>query len=407
VKTILIVGAGRYQRAVIRRAKALGLRVVASDRNPDAAGFVDADVACVADFADPEALEAAVRDLGIDGVTTVQAERAVPIIARLADTLGVYGIGVETAHRMTNKLAMRLRLEEAGVPQPRFAALRSAEDVAGAAESVGFPAVVKPVDSSGQYGVSRVESADDVLERLPEALSHSPAGVALLEEYTDGIEMNGIVIVTGGEVRSVTLSDRLRPEGASFGVSWIHLYPPTLQGSALAEAERIAADATLALGLETGIGFPQLITTTDGRIVVVECAARIGGLMAEQVLHARGIDLLEVQLRIALGEALPDELVRPRFERPVAVRFLTAEPGPLTAGRVTRVGSLERVLAAPGVVAAEVYAEVGEVIRPVMVISDRRGWVIAVGGTREEALARAEAGARLVEIDVESGPPKA
>ncbi len=401
VKTILIVGAGRYQRAVIRRAKALGLRVIAADRNPDAPGFAEADAACVVDFADPDKLEAAVRDLEIDGVTTVQAERAVPIIARLAEALGVYGIGVETAHAMTNKHAMRRRLEEAGVPQPRFTPLRVAADVAGAAASVGFPAVVKPVDSSGQYGVSRVESVEDVVARLPEALAVSPTGDALLEEFIEGTEMNGIVIVRNGEVLSVTLCDRLRPEGASFGVSWIHLYPPSVEGSRLAEAERVAADAVRALGLETGIGFPQLIAAPDGRIVVVECAARIGGLMAEHVLHARGIDLLEIQLRIALGEELPDELVEARFDRPVAVRFLTAEPGPLTAGRVTRVGSLEHVLAAPGVVEAAVYAEPGETIRPVMVISDRRGWVIAVGDTREQALERADAAAGLVEIEVE------
>jgi biotin carboxylase len=401
VKTVLIVGAGRYQRAVIRRAKELGLRVVAADRNPDAPGFAEADVACVVDFSSPEELEAAVRDLGIDGVTTVQAERAVPIIARLADALGVPGIGVETAHLMTNKVAMRRRLEEAGVPQPRFTRIRAAADAAHAAETVGFPAVVKPADSSGQYGVFRVESVEEVVARLPEALAVSPTDDALLEEFVEGTEMNGIVIVRDGEVLSVTLCDRLRPDGASFGVSWIHLYPPSVNGDQLVEAKRVAAEAARALGLSNGIGFPQLIATPDGRVVVVECAARIGGLMAEHTLHARGIDLLEAQLRLALGEELPDELVRARFDRPVAVRFLTADPGPLAAGRVTRVGPLDKVMAAPGVVAAEVYAQEGEIIRPVMVISDRRGWVIAVGDTREEALARAEAAACMFEIDVE------
>jgi hypothetical protein len=69
---------------------------------------------------------------------------------------------------------------------------------------------------------------------------------------------------------------------------------------------------------------------------------------------------------------------------------------------VTRVGPLEPVLASPGVVEASVYSVEGEVIRPVMVISDRRGYVIAVGETREEALARADAAASLVEIDVEA-----
>jgi S-sulfo-L-cysteine synthase (3-phospho-L-serine-dependent) len=135
---------------------------------------------------------------------------------------------------------------------------------------------------------------------------------------------------------------------------------------------------------------------------MVECAARIpGGQMADLVRYAVGVDLVEVQLRFALGEELPDELVAPRFEQPLAIRFLTAEPGPLPTGRVRRVGSLEKVLAFPGVVQAETYLQVGETIRPVRLDGDRRGYVIAVADTNLEALERAEAAARLVDVEVE------
>jgi biotin carboxylase len=173
-------------------------------------------------------------------------------------------------------------------------------------------------------------------------------------------------------------------------------------GAQLAEAERVAAEAVRALGLRTGIGFPQLLATPDGGVVLVECAARIGGMMAEHLRHALGVDLLEVALRLALGEAVTPEHVRERFRRPVAIRFLTAEPGTLTPGRVTRIGPIDRVLAAPGVLDAEVYSEVGETIRPVRIISDRRGYVIATGDTREEAVARADAASLLVEIEVDA-----
>ena len=122
--------------------------------------------------------------------------------------------------------------------------------------------------------------------------------------------------------------------------------------------------------------------------------------MADLVRHAVGIDLVEVQLRLALGESLPDELVQPRFKQPLAIRFLTAEPGPLQTGRVVRIGSLEKVLAFPGVVQAETYLQVGEVIRPVRLDGDRRGYVIAIADTNVEALERAEAASRLVEVEV-------
>ena len=57
---------------------------------------------------------------------------------------------------------MRRRLGERGVPQPRFAAVRTLSETRRAADEVGFPAVLKPADSGGQRGVFRVESLDDV-----------------------------------------------------------------------------------------------------------------------------------------------------------------------------------------------------------------------------------------------------
>jgi biotin carboxylase len=402
VKTILFVGAGRHQRRAILRAKELGLRVAAVDRNPDAPGLAEANIAKVVDFADPEAVLKATARLSIDGVMTVSADRAVPVVAAVAEARGLPGIGVETAHLMTNKIAMRRQLADAGVPQPRFAALRTISETRRAADEVGFPSVLKPADSGGQRGIFRVESLDDIHAHLHEAVGASPTGEAILEEFVDGTEMNGIVIARDGESIPLTLSDRLRPPGVGFGVGWIHVYPATTYGSQLEESERVAVHTVHALGLRTGIAFPQLIAASGGRVIVVECAARIpGGQMADLVRFATGVDLVEVQVRMALGEALPDELVLPKFKQPLAIRFLTAEPGPLPTGRVKRIGPLDKVLAFPGVVQADVYLEVGETIRPVRVDGDRRGYVIATADTNFEALERAEAAARLLDVEVE------
>jgi biotin carboxylase len=402
-RTVLFVGAGRHQRRAILRARELGLRVVAVDGDPDALGLREADIAKVVDFADAQAVLKAVRRVRIDGVLTISADRAVPVVAAVAEALDLPGIGVETAHLMTHKVAMRRELADAGVPQPRFAALRTISERRRAADEVGFPAVLKPADSGGQRGLFRVDSLDQVEAHLHEALAASPTGEAIIEEFVEGTEMNGIVIARAGEIVPLTLSDRLRPPGIGFGVGWIHVYPATVYGNQLEESERIATHTVRTLGLETGIAFPQLIATSDGRVVAVECAARVpGGQMADLVRHAVGVDLIEVQLRMALGEALPDELVLPRFQQPLAVRFLTAAPGPLPVGRVQRIGSLEKVLAYPGVVQAETYLEPGEIIRPVRLDNDRRGFVIAVAETNLEALERAEAASRLVDVEVEA-----
>jgi biotin carboxylase len=124
VKTVLFVGAGRNQRRAIERVRELGVRVVAVDRNADATGLALADAGEVVDFAVVDALADVGRRHGVDGVMTVAADAAVPIVARIAELLGLPGIGSEPAHLATNKIAMRRRFAERGVPQPRFAALR-------------------------------------------------------------------------------------------------------------------------------------------------------------------------------------------------------------------------------------------------------------------------------------------
>ena len=403
MQTVLFVGAGRHQRRAIEQARTRGLRVAAVDRNPDAPGLVAADVAEVVDFTDVAGVGAVARRVGVDGVLTVSADRAVPVVAAVAEELGLPGIGSTTAHLLTHKRVMRDALGDAGLPQPAYAALRSADDVDTALATVAFPAVLKPVDSGGQRAVFRIERRDELERALPEAIEESPTDEALLEGFVEGVELNGIVIARGGEPDVITLSDRLRPPGVGFGVGWIHVYPPSIPPEQLRLAEHVAAESVRALGLRDAIAFPQLIASPDGTVAVVEVAARIpGGQMADLVRHAVGVDLVEVALRQALGEDVPDDVARPRFSQPLAIRFFTAEPGPLPTGRVVRIGSLEGVLRCEGVVQADTYLQLGETIRPVRRDGDRRGYVIAVADNPEEALRRAERAATRLEVEVEA-----
>jgi biotin carboxylase len=348
-----------------------------------------------------DAVIAVARRIGVDGVLTVSADRAVPVVAAVAEGLGLPGIGTETAHRLTHKLAMRGALAEAGLPQPAYARLRSLDDMRAALDAVRLPAVLKPVDSGGQRAVFRIESPAELKRDLEEAITESPTGEAILEEFVDGVEMNGIVVARDGEPALVTLSDRLRPPGIGFGVGWMHVYPPSVNGEQLRLSEHVAVESVRALGLRNAIAFPQLIAEPGGGVAVVEVAARIpGGQMADLVRHAVGVDLVEVALRQALGEDVPDDVALPLFSQPLAIRFFTAQPGPLPAGEVLRVGSLDPVLAADGVVQADTYLQVGETIRPVRRDGDRRGYVIAIADSSDEALLRAEHAAVLLEVEV-------
>jgi biotin carboxylase len=401
VQTVLFVGAGRHQRRAIRRVRELGVRAVAADRNPDAPGLAEADEAAVVDF-DVAALAEAGGRREVDGVLTVASDRAVPIVAAVAEKLGLPGIGSDVAHRMTNKIAMRRCLAEAGVPQPRFAAVRTIHEGKEALETVGLPAVLKPADSAGQRGVFRLRGVDDLEAHLHTALAESSSREAIVESFHEGLEVNGLVVARGGEPRLVTLSDRLRANGDGFGVALAHVYPSTLYADRLADAQRVALRVVRAVGLRDGVAYPQLLVTPSRETLLVEVAARVpAGQMDQVARRAVGVDLVEIALLQALGQPVPDELVRPRFQQPLAISFLTSEPGPLPLGRVRSTGGLERLLAFPGVVEAELFLQPGDTIGPVQRDGDRKGFVIAEGANSIEALERARAAARLLDVETE------
>src|SRR5262249_575429 len=176
-----------HQLRAIRRAQELGLHVAAIDRNADAPGLAVADEADVVDFGHVADAVAAARRIAPDGGLTIASDRAVPVVAAVADALGLPAIGRETARVGTNKLAMRRRLEEAGVPQPRYTAIRGPDDVNAALDEIGPPAVVKPVDCAGQRGLSLVRETEDMDAAVAEALGHSRAGEAIVERLHEGI----------------------------------------------------------------------------------------------------------------------------------------------------------------------------------------------------------------------------
>jgi biotin carboxylase len=401
MKTVLFVGAGRHQRRAIRRAKELGLRVAAIDRNREAPGFADADLAEQVDFADVDLAVAAARRMRPDGVLAVASDRAVPVAASIAEELGLPGIGSEPARCATNKVAMRRRLGGLGVPQPRSAAVRTLDDAPTALAEIGVPAVLKPSDSAGQRGLSLVRSEQELEGALTAALAESTNGEAIVESFHAGAEVNCLAVARGGEVTVLTLSDRMRPDSRGFGVCLAHVYPASLDGGAALEAERVARAAVRAVGLVDSVAYPQLLVSPDG-VRLVEIAARVpAGLMDEVSRIGIGVDLVEIALLQAPGEPVPDELLRSAERRPLAIRFLTAEPGPLPVGVVRSVNGLDRSLAAPGVVGVDSYIVPGETIRAPLRDGDRRGYVIAIGDSGDDALAHADAAAALVHVEVE------
>lgn len=354
----------------------------------------------MSELTDEAAVAGLARKRAVAGILTFD-ERALPVVAAVAEDLSLPGPGRETAHLLSHKVALRRQLAEHGVPQPEFAAARTLHEGRTAMQTVGLPAVLEPADSEGLAGRFVLRYEDELETHLHVALAESPTHEAIVERYDDAPELVAVAVARSGHVVPLAVCDRRRPSETTLGTSLLDVYPTTLFGDALASVEDVVARTIHALGLRDGIAVVRLVLSDEGppRLIgVAGCAADAG--LRRLAVHALGVDLIAIALRLAVGEDVPDEAVTPRFRRPSAIQHLTAEPGPLPTGTVRRVGSLEKVLAFPGVLEADTELAVGETIDPVRLDGEGHGYVIATGDTNLEARDRAGAAARLVDVEV-------
>ena len=374
---LLVLGAGPAQLGLLEAARARGIWVAVVDRDPAAPGFRFADRRCILSTEDEPAIERLLSALEIDGLIAPGTDWPVGVAARVAERAGLpHPISSATAVLATNKLRQRERLAEADVPQPRSWVVGNGDEL----PAVEGPVVVKAPDRQGQKGLTLVEDARDLPEAVQSARSAARSGLALVEELVDGPEVTAIGFSIGGVFHGLAVTDRIVADPPAFGVALAHVWPSHAQGQSLDAAARAVA----ALGIENGPSYTQLRLGADGP-QVIEVAARLGGGHdGELVRAATGVDLNGLALDAALGR-VPDA---PRSEPRVGgavVRFLVAPPG-----------VLERVEVPPdleGVEQVRVYREPGYVLVPLRRGADRAGAVLATGGTREEAVARANAAA--------------
>jgi biotin carboxylase len=383
-RRLLVLGAGPAQLGLLRAARERGLFVIACDRDPAAPGFEYVDRRAVVSTEDEPAIGMLAAAEAIDGVIAPGIDWPVAIAARLAARFGlVHPLTPETAARAVSKQRQRERLDECGVPQPRWRVVTHTPD------DFPVPCVVKPPDRQGQKGLTLVRDRDELETAVSVAVAASRGGVALLEELVDGPEVTVNAFSTAGEFHPLTVTDRLTAEPPAFGVALAHAWPSEHEVEGAVDAARQAAEA---LGVENGPTYTQVVLSSEGP-KVMELAARLGGGHdAELCQAALGIDLNGLALAAALGEAASVPAAKPIGG--ACVRFLVPAPGTLVS-----VDGLDGALALDGIVDARVYRRPGWIFMPLRRGADRAGFVLATGGSRDEALTRADQAADLIRLE--------
>ena len=401
-EAFVVVGGSVSQLGVFERAKARGHAVCVVDGSERAPLLHAADVGICRSFAEVDAVLGELHDRGVRpvAVATMGSDQAVLPTAQLAAALDLPGLSMQTAEAVSDKRRMRAALAAAGVPcAPARDATSPAEAVA-AWEELEPPLVVKPVDGSGQRGVTEVRDRDEVEPALERALAASRRGVAVVERYLEGDEytVNGFSL--GADYRPITVTRRVLHDPPPLGVAMAHRYPSGLSKEQERELFDVAAATCRAVGLETGPSYVQL-RLDDGRATVIEIGGRLGGGKdAELAQLVTGFDAIDAAVDAALGQLTREALFG--GGDPVApvgqVRFFLGRPG-----RIMRLDA-SPALELEGVQEAGFYWREGMELPPLVSGAERLGYVLVTADTEEELEARTRRAVAALDVEtVEEG----
>jgi len=403
-KVLLLLPAGTYRATdFIDAARNLGDVAPGDDPTPveppDVVVVTDAGSSPAADSASAITVDfAAPRAAARTIVEAMTGEQVVAVVA--ADDIGVLtasytrsllGLPGNTPEAVTltrDKAAMRRRFAAAGVSQPAFAVVPAGAGsgaVADAARSIGFPdspVVVKPVGLSGSRGVIRVDLQADLdvavgRARAVAAEAGEIGSAIVIERYVAGAEVAVEGIVDGGSFSVLAVFDKPdAPTGPYFEETY-YVTPSSLPADMLTDVGSEVAAAAAAIGIVDGPVHAEARVDSDGRVWILEIAARsIGGLCSRSLRFGLGVSLETLILRHAMHMPASD------LTRESAASGVLMLPIP-TEGTLVAVNGQDAARSVFGIQGLEITIPLGRRVRPLPDGDRYLGFMFARGPSPE------------------------
>jgi biotin carboxylase len=413
-RVLLVLPTATYRAsAFLNAVDALGIDcVIASDEAPTLAGLMTGRVVAL-DLGRPDkAAETAValaRQWPIDAVVGVD-EASVVSAAHIAAALGVVHNPVAAVAATRDKRQSRALLAAGGVPQPRWVEVRgdpAGTAAAAAAQAVGLPAVVKPVDLAASRGVIRADTAGelataisrvDALLRRPDLCGPDEDPPLLVERFTEGAEIAIEGLLRGGAMTVIAVFDKPDPLDGPFFTETLYVTPSRHHAETVAQAIAVTAAAVAAIGLAEGPIHAELRLAPGGPVLIEVAARSIGGRCSSALLIRDGdteMTLEELILRHAC--ALP--LGEPRLAPGAAGVLMLPVP---VSGVLRGVPGAAEAAALPGVTGVELTIPVGQTVEALPEGDRYLGFVVARGDDAAGVESTLRSAWALIQADVET-----
>jgi len=403
-KTLMIVGAGIEQVPAYVAAKQRGLLVVGTDMNPEAPGFAYADYKILVSSRDAEATEIeAVKFHKIhplNGVMTIAND--VPYtVARVANSIGLVSISLDSAKLVADKLLMKERFVYQGVSSPWFKRIDTLEDLNNVIqEHPNKDFVLKPVDGRGARGVLLISSGVDSEWAFEESRRWGDSGRLIIDEYISGMQLSTESFILEGKCFTPAIAERNYARLAQFRPNIIEdggTIPAPLDLMTKETIDNLIIRGAAALGINSGIIKGDIVIDETGKPYIIELAARISGgwFATHQIPAATGVSLVDAVISFSLGEIVTPSQLLPRYQRATAIRYWFPPEGTIKS-----IVGEEKLNQTPGLLSYGFFRSQGDRQPKIRMHTDRFGYVIISGDHLDEVLKNVQKALNCIQVEV-------
>ena len=302
MKKIMILGAGTYQVPLIQTARRMGLYTIVVSIPGDYQGFALADKIYELDTRDKDGILEAAREEQIDGICTSGTDVAVSTIGYVCEKMGLSGIPQEAAAILTDKALMKEAFLKGGVSASTGMRVYSLTEARSAAERIGYPVVVKRVDSSGSRGITVVEQPERLEEAYYHATKRSTRDYVLVEGFIQGTEIGVDGFVQDGQLVFMAPHTKFVYRGKNTTIPVGHAFPYICSQEVYDEIGRQMQAAVTASGADQ-CSVNADVFVDGNKISIIEMGGRTGATCIPELISIYyGFDFYEKMIRSALGE---------------------------------------------------------------------------------------------------------
>ncbi|QOV20097.1 ATP-grasp domain-containing protein [Blautia liquoris] len=314
MKKVLLLGGNYFQQTATIAAKELGYYVISVDYLPDNPAHKYADEYHNISTIDKEAVLALAREKQIDGIVSYASDVSAPTAAYVAEKMGLPTNPYESVMTLTHKDRFRAFMREHGFRMPRGDSFADESKALDFFKKLSKPVMVKPVDSSGSKGVTKIFTDEEFHDAYEEALSYSIIKQVIIEEFISkkGYQIDGDGFIVDGKIAFFGVMDQHHDIECSLytpvGLSCPSKQKQKYQDEAKEQIQKIFD----LLDMKMGEFNFEYIIGEDDQVYILEIGPRSGGnLIPDTIKVAREVDLASYVIKSAVGDDCSDLSERP------------------------------------------------------------------------------------------------